>query len=133
MCFYAFSCGFYVDNVPIREIKRTQAMRGDFPSKPVSLYATIWDGSTWATNRGKYKVNYKYAPYVGNFSDFVLQGCAVHPIELSPKCDTAPKKTFFPTSISPDQRRKLRALEKNTCNIPTATTGLNTRSLYLNT
>ncbi|KAJ6897536.1 hypothetical protein NC652_024361 [Populus alba x Populus x berolinensis] len=25
---------------------------------------TIWDGSDWATNGGKYRVNYKYAPYV---------------------------------------------------------------------
>ncbi|KAL8249366.1 hypothetical protein R6Q59_006234 [Mikania micrantha] len=29
---------------------------GDFPSKPMALYATIWDASTWATNGGKYKV-----------------------------------------------------------------------------
>ncbi|KAJ4961830.1 hypothetical protein NE237_021740 [Protea cynaroides] len=80
---------FYVDDVPIREIKRTESMGGDFPSKPMSLYATIWDGSTWATNGGKYKVNYKYAPYVAEFSDLILHGCAVDPIELSTKkCDT---------------------------------------------
>nr|XP_009777457.1 PREDICTED: probable xyloglucan endotransglucosylase/hydrolase protein 27 [Nicotiana sylvestris] len=110
--FYAFCCSFYVDNIPIREIKRTKAMGGDFPSKPMSLYATIWDGSSWATNGGKYKVNYKYSPYVAKFSDFVLHGCAVDPIELSPKCDTAPKSAFIPTSISPDQRRKMESFRK---------------------
>lgn len=74
---------FYIDNIPIREVKRTEAMGGDFPSKPMSLYATIWDGSNWATNGGKYRVNYKYAPYIAEFSDFVLHGCAVNPIDQS--------------------------------------------------
>lgn len=101
---------FYVDNVPIREIKRTQAMGGDFPSKPMSLIATIWDGSGWATNGGKYKVNYKYAPYIAEFSDFILHGCAVDPIELSSNCrDTMPKT---PSGITPDQRRKMENFRK---------------------
>ncbi|CAK8571224.1 unnamed protein product [Lathyrus sativus] len=80
---------FYVDEVPIREIKRTESMGGDFPSKPMTLYSTIWDASTWATNGGKYKVNYKYAPFVAQFSDFVLHGCAVDPIEHVTNCDNS--------------------------------------------
>ncbi|KAI3991905.1 hypothetical protein MKX01_012850 [Papaver californicum] len=81
---------FYVDDIAIREVQRSEeGMGGDFPSKPMSLYATIWDGSAWATNGGKYKVNYKYAPYVAEFSDLVLHGCTVDPIELSSiNCDT---------------------------------------------
>ncbi|KAI3906435.1 hypothetical protein MKX01_029050 [Papaver californicum] len=80
---------FYVDDIAIREVERSEGMGGDFPSKPMSLYATIWDGSAWATNGGKYKVNYKYAPYVAEFSDLVLHGCSVDPIELSSlNCDT---------------------------------------------
>ncbi|KAK9105859.1 hypothetical protein Scep_022703 [Stephania cephalantha] len=81
---------FYVDNVPIREVLRTESMGGEYPSKPMSLYATIWDGSTWATNGGRYKVNYKYAPYTAKFSELILHGCAVDPIEQSssPQCDT---------------------------------------------
>ncbi|XP_004513237.1 probable xyloglucan endotransglucosylase/hydrolase protein 28 [Cicer arietinum] len=79
---------FYVDDVPIREIKRTESMKGDFPSKPMTLYATIWDASNWATNGGKYKVNYKYAPYVAEFTDFVLHGCSVNPIDhVTTNCD----------------------------------------------
>ncbi|KAL0326805.1 UNVERIFIED_CONTAM: putative xyloglucan endotransglucosylase/hydrolase protein 28 [Sesamum angustifolium] len=97
---------FYVDNVPIREIKRTEAMGGDFPSKPMSLYATIWDGSEWATNGGKYKVSYKYAPYIAEFSDFVLHGCAVDPIEQS-KCDDAAKFASIPAGITRQQRAKM--------------------------
>ena len=72
---------FYVDNVPIREIVRNEAMGSDFPSKPMSLYATIWDASSWATAGGRYKVKYEFEPFVSEFTDFVLDGCPVDPIE----------------------------------------------------
>ncbi|CAN8293458.1 unnamed protein product [Cochlearia groenlandica] len=78
---------FYVDNIPIREVKRTESMGGDFPLKPMSLYATIWDGSKWATNGGKYGVNYKYAPYITQFTDMILHGCALDPTENIPSCE----------------------------------------------
>lgn len=104
---YILIARFYVDNVPIREVKRTVSMGGDFPSKPMSLYATIWDGSDWATNGGKYRVNYKYAPYVTEFSDFVLHGCAVDPVEPTSKCDIAESSEAIPTDITPLQRIKM--------------------------
>ncbi|CAN1297383.1 Probable xyloglucan endotransglucosylase/hydrolase protein 28 [Linum perenne] len=99
---------FYVDDVPIREVVRTASMGGDFPSKPMSLYATIWDGSTWATNGGKYKVNYNYAPYTSEFSDFVLHGCAVDPTEhTSSHCDTTYEALSKSEFISTPQRTKM--------------------------
>ncbi|KAL6909356.1 hypothetical protein ACP4OV_001637 [Aristida adscensionis] len=66
---------FSVDGVPIREVPRAPAMAGDFPSKPMAVYATIWDGSTWATDNGRYKVNYKRGPFTAEFSGLVLRGC----------------------------------------------------------
>ncbi|KAL3500016.1 hypothetical protein ACH5RR_039109 [Cinchona calisaya] len=72
---------FYVDDVPIREIVHHRAMGGDYPSKPMSLYATIWDASSWATNGGKEKVDYKYEPFASEFKDLVLEGCRVDPLE----------------------------------------------------
>lgn len=72
---------FYVDETPIRVIERNDEMGSDFPSKPMGLYATIWDASNWATSGGKYKVNYKYAPFVAKFTDLVLHGCAADPIQ----------------------------------------------------
>ncbi|XP_051148910.1 probable xyloglucan endotransglucosylase/hydrolase protein 27 [Andrographis paniculata] len=94
---------FYIDDIPIREIKRTEEMGGDFPSKPMSLYATIWDGSGWATNGGKYKVNYKYAPYIAEFSNFILHGCAVDPIEGA-ECEDAPRFASMSSNITSDRR-----------------------------
>ncbi|GJN14741.1 hypothetical protein PR202_gb01597 [Eleusine coracana subsp. coracana] len=71
------SVAFYVDDVPVREVRRSPAMGGDFPSKPMSLYATVWDASNWATSGGKYKVNYRYGPFVASFTDLALAGCRV--------------------------------------------------------
>ncbi|XP_015868033.1 probable xyloglucan endotransglucosylase/hydrolase protein 28 [Ziziphus jujuba] len=100
---------FYVDNVPIREVKRTESMGGDFPSKPMTLYATIWDGSDWATNGGKYRANYKYAPFIAEFSDLVLHGCAVDPIEQFSKCDDTHNSESIPTGITSTQRTKMES------------------------
>ncbi|CAL5213951.1 unnamed protein product [Lathyrus oleraceus] len=103
---------FYVDNIPIREVTRTESMGGDFPSKPMTLYATIWDASDWATNGGKYRVNYKYAPYVAKFSDLVLHGCAVDPIEHVASCDTAQTSESIPSRVTPLQRLKMESFRK---------------------
>ncbi|GMI73425.1 xyloglucan endotransglucosylase/hydrolase 30, xyloglucan endotransglycosylase 4 [Hibiscus trionum] len=65
---------FYVDDVPLRQVHRVDAMGGDYPSKPMSLYATIWDGSDWATEGGKYKIDYRYAPFTANYTDFAIYG-----------------------------------------------------------
>lgn len=87
-------------------------MGGDFPSKPMTLYATIWDASDWATNGGKYRVNYKYAPYVAKFSDLVLHGCAVDPIEHVANCDTAQTSESIPSGVTPLQRLKMESFRK---------------------
>ncbi|XP_059656898.1 probable xyloglucan endotransglucosylase/hydrolase protein 30 [Cornus florida] len=71
---------FYVDDVPIREVVHSEEMGSDYPAKPMSLYATIWDASSWATDGGKYRVNYEYEPFVSEFKDLVLQGCKINPI-----------------------------------------------------
>lgn len=104
---------FYIDDVPIREITRNEAMGGDYPSKPMSLYATIWDASDWATSGGKYKTNYKYAPFVAEFTDLSLQGCSIHPIQevfLDQACNEINKhlqNASFAT-ITPKQRLSMK-------------------------
>lgn len=46
-----------------------------YPSKPMSLYSTIWDGSQWATRGGQKPVNYNFAPFVASFKNFEVDGC----------------------------------------------------------
>ncbi|XP_064968385.1 probable xyloglucan endotransglucosylase/hydrolase protein 28 [Musa acuminata AAA Group] len=103
---------FYIDNTPIREVVRTQTMGGDFPSKPMSLYATIWDGSTWATSGGRYKVNYKFAPYVVEFTDLVLHGCVVDPSNHNRACLESNAGVYNAMMISTDQRAAMERFRK---------------------
>ncbi|XP_021895860.1 probable xyloglucan endotransglucosylase/hydrolase protein 33 [Carica papaya] len=66
---------FLVDNIPVREFPNRGAFSSAYPSRPMSLYVTIWDGSQWATHGGKYPVNYKYAPFIASFADMEVGGC----------------------------------------------------------
>ncbi|KAK9274435.1 hypothetical protein L1049_021682 [Liquidambar formosana] len=109
---------FYVDEVPIREVVRSDAMGGDYPSKPMSLYATIWDASNWATSGGKYKVNYKYSPFVSEYKDLVLEGCAVDPIQQLPAAATCSNKDAKLSSadyavITPEGRAAMRKFRQS--------------------
>ncbi|CAL5432242.1 unnamed protein product [Camellia sinensis] len=79
---------FYIDEVPIREVVRNDDMGSDYPSKPMSLYATIW-----ATSGGKYKVNYAYQPFISSYKDLVLQSCVVDPIQQIPSSASCDDKT----------------------------------------
>ncbi|KAG2707520.1 hypothetical protein I3760_05G150800 [Carya illinoinensis] len=80
---------FLVDNIPVREFPRNSGFSSVYPSKPMSIYATIWDGSEWATHGGKYPVNYKYAPFVVSFADMKLSGCILNPTEQVSSCSKA--------------------------------------------
>lgn len=63
---------FSVDNVPIRKYPRTDY---NFPTRPMWVYGSIWDASSWATDNGKYKVDYNYQPFVGKYTDFIITDC----------------------------------------------------------
>jgi xyloglucan:xyloglucosyl transferase len=103
-----------VDETPIREVVRTAAMGAAFPSKPMSLYATIWDGSAWATLGGRYRVNYKYAPFVAEFADLVIRGCAVDPTDDGPAsasaCDA--RASLESLAVSAGQRAAMAAFRR---------------------
>jgi xyloglucan:xyloglucosyl transferase len=99
-----------VDETPIREVARTEAMGAAFPSKPMSLYATIWDGSAWATLGGRYRVDYKYAPFVAEFGDLVMQGCPVNDHTAAASCGTPWYESA--ASLSAGQRRSMAAFRR---------------------
>ncbi|RAL38764.1 hypothetical protein DM860_013445 [Cuscuta australis] len=103
---------FYVDEIPIREVIRHPAMGGDYPSKPMSMYATIWDASAWATNGGRNKVDYTYEPFAAEFRDMVLQGCIVDPIEQIPSTNCTDRDSSLMarrfSTLTPDQHKSMK-------------------------
>ncbi|KAL8152218.1 hypothetical protein V2J09_009978 [Rumex salicifolius] len=66
---------FLVDDVPIRRYPRKSD--ATFPLRPMWAYGSIWDASSWATENGKYKADYRYQPFVGRYKNFKLHGCPV--------------------------------------------------------
>ena len=53
-----------MDNVPIRVFLNYSSQGIAFPTKPVGIYCSLWDGSSWATQGGKFKLDLQYAPFV---------------------------------------------------------------------
>lgn len=60
--------------MPIRRYGRKSD--ATFPTRPMWVYGSIWDASSWATEDGKYKADYKYQPFVGKYRNFKLGGPA---------------------------------------------------------
>ncbi|XP_021847214.1 probable xyloglucan endotransglucosylase/hydrolase protein 32 [Spinacia oleracea] len=79
---------FLVDDIPIRRYQRKSD--ATFPLRPMWAYGSIWDASSWATEDGKYKADYRYQPFVGQFTNFKAGGCSAYsslscrPVSVSP-------------------------------------------------
>lgn len=71
-----FEIIFYVDDVPIRRYARKSD--ATFPLRKMWVYGSIWDASTWATEDGKYKADYRYQPFVGKYKNFKIGACEVN-------------------------------------------------------
>jgi len=67
---------FLVDDIPIRRYPRKSAET--FPLRPMWLYGSIWDASSWATEDGKYKADYRYQPFVAKYTNFKVGGCSAY-------------------------------------------------------
>ncbi|XP_020112380.1 probable xyloglucan endotransglucosylase/hydrolase protein 32 [Ananas comosus] len=65
---------FFVDDIPIRRYPRKSV--GTFPLRPMWLYASIWDASSWATDDGRSKADYRYQPFVAQFTRFAVRACS---------------------------------------------------------
>ncbi|XP_010267216.1 PREDICTED: probable xyloglucan endotransglucosylase/hydrolase protein 32 [Nelumbo nucifera] len=79
---------FFVDDVPIRRYPRKS--EATFPTRPMWVYGSIWDASSWATEDGKYKADYHYQPFIGRYTNFKISGCSssspawCRPVSASP-------------------------------------------------
>ncbi|KAL5562116.1 hypothetical protein UlMin_031863 [Ulmus minor] len=67
---------FFVDDTPIRVFKNNTKIGVDYPTKPMQIEASLWDGSAWATDGGKTKIDWSYAPFKVNFQEFTVNGCS---------------------------------------------------------
>ncbi|RWW02848.1 hypothetical protein GW17_00034041, partial [Ensete ventricosum] len=75
------------------------------PSTPQSGTAP----PTWATTSGG---RHKFAPYVAEFADLVLHGCAVDPGDRRRACQASDAELYDAITMSADQRTTLAPFRK---------------------
>eukprot|EP01018_Ginkgo_biloba_P006632 Gb_21649 [translate_table: standard] len=67
---------FYVDSVPIRVYKNHADKGIPFPRRqPMGIYASLWNGDSWATRGGLVKVDWEKAPFIASFRNFKADAC----------------------------------------------------------
>ncbi|CAO2187692.1 unnamed protein product [Urochloa humidicola] len=67
---------FRVDDVTVRVFRRY----ADLPypdAKPMAVHATLWDGSYWATEKGKVPIDWAGAPFVVSYRGYTANACVV--------------------------------------------------------
>ncbi|KAF8388438.1 hypothetical protein HHK36_027108 [Tetracentron sinense] len=66
---------FYVDEIPIRVFKNNRKIGVSYPSQPMQVVVSLWNGDSWATDGGKTKINWIQAPFKAYFQGFKIDGC----------------------------------------------------------
>ncbi|XP_027343932.1 xyloglucan endotransglucosylase/hydrolase protein 31-like [Abrus precatorius] len=99
---------FFVDDVPIRMYPRKSD--ATFPTRPMYVYGSIWDASSWATEGGKYKADYSYQPFVGRYKNLKLQGCTT---EDFASCQPPSASPPGYGSLSPQQFDAMQWVQNN--------------------
>ncbi|KAL9322734.1 hypothetical protein ACSQ67_010787 [Phaseolus vulgaris] len=99
---------FLVDDVPIRRYPRKSD--ATFPTREMHVYGSIWDASSWATEGGKYKADYKYQPFIGQYQNFKLEGCTT---EASTSCQPPSASPSGHGSLSPQQLAAMQWVQNN--------------------
>ncbi|KDP26372.1 hypothetical protein JCGZ_17530 [Jatropha curcas] len=67
---------FFVDEIPIRVFNNNTKFGVSYPSHPMKVEASLWDGDSWATDGGQTKTNWSNAPFKAHFLGFDISGCS---------------------------------------------------------
>lgn len=100
---------FFVDDVPIRRYPRKSD--ATFPLRPMWIYGSIWDASSWATEDGKYKANYNYQPFVGQYRNFKIAGC--NSGGPAGSCRLPKISPYGSSNLSPQQNAAMQWAQRN--------------------
>nr|BAB78506.1 Xyloglucan endo-transglycosylase [Vitis labrusca x Vitis vinifera] len=99
---------FLVDDVPVRRYPRKND--ATFPARPMWVYGSIWDASSWATEDGKYKADYRYQPFVGRYKNFKLGGCTT---DAAASCRPPSISPSSAEGLSQQQYSAMESVQKN--------------------
>ncbi|KAK9755572.1 hypothetical protein RND81_01G035500 [Saponaria officinalis] len=99
---------FLVDDVPIRRYPRKSD--ATFPLRPMWVYGSIWDASSWATEDGKYKADYRYQPFVAKYTNFKVGGCSAY---APPRCRPVSASPYRSGGLTRKQYFTMRWVQKH--------------------
>lgn len=99
---------FLVDDVPVRRYPRKND--ATFPARPMWVYGSIWDASSWATEDGKYKADYRYQPFIGRYKNFKLGGCTT---DAAASCRPPSISPSSVGGLSQQQYSAMESVQKN--------------------
>ncbi|XP_019165186.1 PREDICTED: probable xyloglucan endotransglucosylase/hydrolase protein 10 [Ipomoea nil] len=67
---------FMVDSVPIRTYRNHADKGVAYPmGQPAPAQISLWDGSSWATDGGRVKIDWSKAPFIASFKDYTIDAC----------------------------------------------------------
>ncbi|GLJ23341.1 hypothetical protein SUGI_0441680 [Cryptomeria japonica] len=97
---------FSVDGTPMRVFKNMENIGVPYPrDQAMRVIGSLWDGSDWATDGGRAKVDYSKAPFVALFSSYSAEAC----INGEP-CNT--NAAWSRERISVEQWKQLKIVRK---------------------
>nr|XP_004510291.3 xyloglucan endotransglucosylase/hydrolase protein 2-like [Cicer arietinum] len=107
---------FYVDNIPIRVYKNNTNIGASYPSNAMQIQVSLWNGEDWATEGGKAKINWNYAPFKAYFQGFDVSGCpSLNPNLVDPKCFNGNfwwnNQNYW--QLNPQEEKQLENIKKN--------------------
>ncbi|KAI3876637.1 hypothetical protein MKX03_027659 [Papaver bracteatum] len=81
------------NHTPIRVYKNKASIGVNYPTKPMHIESSLWNGDSWATYGGQTKIDWSQAPFTAYFKEFNVDGCALGlssnhkvPDEKNPDC-----------------------------------------------
>lgn len=66
----------FVDGLPIRVFVNKEDIGVPYANgQAMRVYSSIWDGDSWATQGGRVKIDWSYAPFVASYRNFTADVC----------------------------------------------------------
>lgn len=91
---------WYIDSVPIRVFRNYQNKGVAYPNaQGMRAYTSIYDGDSWATQGGRIKINWSYAPFIAKFRQFRPKACFWNGAVSISQCATSSRVNWWTSPI----------------------------------
>ncbi|KAE9611175.1 putative xyloglucan:xyloglucosyl transferase [Lupinus albus] len=104
-----FQIVLFVDDKPIRVHKKNNRFGVRYPTMPMFLEGTIWNGDNWAS--GKRKIDWSKAPFQLQYQGFQINGCESRNKNCYSNTFWWNRREYW--DLTPLQKRSLQQVRKN--------------------